>query len=137
MSKFLVKASGHKRHTLYPWMVMPRSPHCRFVLTLKVRLAIKLYPKSVSEGGVSMTEVLSPCRPFSKDFQFNDGSLSIFNKRIGIQIEQPPLTFFEEQRLTLSYLNFYFVNGGIILPVFGGTAEETDRTAFGIASHQR
>lgn len=46
-----------------------------------------------------------------------------------IQIEQPPLTFFEEQRLTLSYLNFYFVNGGIILPVFGGTAEETDRKA--------
>jgi agmatine deiminase len=29
----------------------------------------------------------------------------------------------------LSYLNFYFVNGGIILPVFGGKAEETDRLA--------
>ncbi|MFC5450816.1 agmatine deiminase family protein [Paenibacillus aestuarii] len=46
-----------------------------------------------------------------------------------IEIEQPPKTFFGDQRLTLSYLNFYFVNGGIILPVFGGTAEETDRRA--------
>lgn len=46
-----------------------------------------------------------------------------------IQIQQPPQAFFEDQRLTLSYLNFYFVNGGIILPVFGGDAEETDRKA--------
>ncbi|WP_046213816.1 agmatine deiminase family protein [Paenibacillus wulumuqiensis] len=46
-----------------------------------------------------------------------------------IQIEQPPLVMYGEQRLTLSYLNFYFVNGGIILPVFGGTAEEADRKA--------
>jgi agmatine deiminase len=29
----------------------------------------------------------------------------------------------------LSYLNFYFVNNGILLPVFGGAAEETDRMA--------
>lgn len=46
-----------------------------------------------------------------------------------IEIPQPPKTFHEGQRLTLSYLNFYFVNGGIILPVFGGAAEETDRQA--------
>lgn len=46
-----------------------------------------------------------------------------------IQVEQPPKAFYEDQRLTLSYLNFYFVNGGIILPVFGGAAEETDRKA--------
>ncbi|GIO35453.1 putative agmatine deiminase [Paenibacillus antibioticophila] len=46
-----------------------------------------------------------------------------------IEIPQPPKTFHEGQRLTLSYLNFYFVNGGIILPVFGGAAEETDRKA--------
>jgi agmatine deiminase len=26
-------------------------------------------------------------------------------------------------------LNFYFVNGGIILPIFGGAAEHTDREA--------
>lgn len=49
-----------------------------------------------------------------------------------IEIEQPPLVMHEDQRLTLSYLNFYFVNGGIILPVFGGTAEETDRKAIDV-----
>lgn len=43
-----------------------------------------------------------------------------------ISINQPPRQEFEGDRLTLSYLNFYFVNGGIILPVFGGSAEETD-----------
>lgn len=46
-----------------------------------------------------------------------------------IEIPQPPKTFHEGQRLTLSYLNFYFVNGGIILPVFGGAAKESDRRA--------
>lgn len=46
-----------------------------------------------------------------------------------IQIGQPPYTEYEGSRLTLSYLNFYFVNGGIILPVFGGAAEEADRKA--------
>lgn len=37
-----------------------------------------------------------------------------------IPIQQPPRVDYEDSRLTLSYLNFYFVNGGIILPVFGG-----------------
>lgn len=46
-----------------------------------------------------------------------------------IEIPQPPKREYEGNRLTLSYLNFYFVNGGIILPVFGGEAEETDRKA--------
>ncbi|ALS25876.1 agmatine deiminase [Paenibacillus sp. 32O-W] len=46
-----------------------------------------------------------------------------------IPIQQPPKAFYDGARLTLSYLNFYFVNGGIILPVFGGAAEETDRMA--------
>ena len=46
-----------------------------------------------------------------------------------IPIQQPPKTMANGKRLTLSYLNFYFVNGGIILPVFGGTAEETDELA--------
>ncbi|WP_172250940.1 agmatine deiminase family protein [Saccharibacillus deserti] len=46
-----------------------------------------------------------------------------------VKIQQPPHTEYEGSRLTLSYLNFYFVNGGIILPVFGGAAEETDRLA--------
>ncbi|AIQ55837.1 agmatine deiminase family protein [Paenibacillus borealis] len=46
-----------------------------------------------------------------------------------IRIQQPPRVDYEDSRLTLSYLNFYFVNGGIILPVFGGTAAETDKLA--------
>ncbi|WP_438444995.1 agmatine deiminase family protein [Gorillibacterium sp. sgz5001074] len=46
-----------------------------------------------------------------------------------IAIQQPPRREHEGKRLTLSYLNFYFVNGGIVLPVFGGEAEETDRMA--------
>jgi len=51
-----------------------------------------------------------------------------------IEIEQPPAVYYDDSRLTLSYLNFYFVNKGIILPVFGGTAEETDRKAIEVLS---
>ncbi|MHB8072206.1 agmatine deiminase family protein [Desulfosporosinus fructosivorans] len=48
-----------------------------------------------------------------------------------IPIQQPPKLCDAETgtRYTLSYLNFYFVNGGIILPVFGGEATETDGLA--------
>lgn len=46
-----------------------------------------------------------------------------------IPIVQPPRAEYDGQRLTLSYLNFYFVNGGIILPVFGGKASKTDQEA--------
>lgn len=46
-----------------------------------------------------------------------------------IEIGQPPARFYRGKRLTLSYLNFYLVNGGLILPVFGGDASETDGKA--------
>lgn len=46
-----------------------------------------------------------------------------------VTIQQPPKLCADKQRLTLSYLNFYFVNGGLILPVFGGQAQETDQLA--------
>lgn len=46
-----------------------------------------------------------------------------------ITIEQPQATYYEDTRLTLSYLNFYFVNSGIILPVFGGINTESDKKA--------
>ncbi|MCO7175345.1 agmatine/peptidylarginine deiminase [Sporolactobacillus kofuensis] len=49
-----------------------------------------------------------------------------------IRIPQPPIRFERDTRLTLSYLNFYFVNQGIILPIFGGDAEETDKQALSI-----
>jgi agmatine deiminase len=51
-----------------------------------------------------------------------------------IPIFQPPKLYEGDTRLTLSYLNFYFVNGGIILPIFGGQAEETDRLAVKVLS---
>lgn len=46
-----------------------------------------------------------------------------------IQIQQPSKVVYKDNRLTLSYLNFYFVNGGIILPVFGSEAKETNKLA--------
>lgn len=49
-----------------------------------------------------------------------------------IEMEQPPKRMYGEERLTLSYMNFYIANGGIILPVFGGDATETDEKAYQI-----
>lgn len=46
-----------------------------------------------------------------------------------IKIEQPPAGNYEGVRLTLSYLNFYLVNNGLILPLFGGKATATNRAA--------
>lgn len=46
-----------------------------------------------------------------------------------IPVPQPPRREHEGKRLTLSYLNFYLVNGGLILPVFGGEAAQTDAQA--------
>lgn len=43
-----------------------------------------------------------------------------------IELPQPPKLFYRGKRLTLSYINFYFINKGIILPIFGGDAKETD-----------
>jgi agmatine deiminase len=51
-----------------------------------------------------------------------------------IQINQPPRADYEGERLTLSYLNFYFVNAGIILPTFGGNAADADKKAEEILS---
>ncbi len=50
------------------------------------------------------------------------------------EIPQPPVRFYKDVRLTLSYLNFYLVNNGLILPVFGGDASETDKQAADILS---
>lgn len=46
-----------------------------------------------------------------------------------IPIEQPPPIRKGQKRLPASYINFYFVNDGLILPVFGGKAERTDQAA--------
>jgi agmatine deiminase len=39
-----------------------------------------------------------------------------------IPIEQPPATYLNQERLTLSYINFYTANGGIVMPAFGHKA---------------
>lgn len=46
-----------------------------------------------------------------------------------IELPQPPARLHANKRLALSYLNFYFVNGGIILPVFAGDASDHDQEA--------
>ncbi|WP_274365865.1 agmatine deiminase family protein [Paenibacillus thermotolerans] len=75
--------------------------------------------------------------PSDENYEITRENLKILDEAVDakgrklevVPIEQPPKTLYDGQRLTLSYLNFYFVNGGIILPVFGGAAEETDRKA--------
>ncbi|RXI97777.1 agmatine deiminase family protein [Anaerobacillus alkaliphilus] len=75
--------------------------------------------------------------PTDENYEITNENLSILENAVDakgrkldiIKIQQPPKRFFEEQRLTLSYLNFYFVNDGIILPVFGEDAKDTDRLA--------
>lgn len=44
-------------------------------------------------------------------------------------IEQPKPIEYQGVRQTHSYLNFYFVNDGIILPVFGGESSDLDEKA--------
>ena len=44
-------------------------------------------------------------------------------------IVQPPLTLEKGVPLTLSYVNFVFVNGGIVMPGFGEELEEYDKLA--------
>lgn len=45
-------------------------------------------------------------------------------------VEQPPATFLGEERLTLSYINFYLANNGIVMPAFGH--EQHDKAAFNL-----
>lgn len=52
--------------------------------------------------------------------------------REGLTVEtvpQPPAILHHGEPLTLSYINFVFVNGGIVMPSFGGAAAETDQLA--------
>lgn len=52
-----------------------------------------------------------------------------------IEIPQPPARYYKGERLTLSYLNFYLVNQGIILPIFGDEAQASDEKAQQILQH--
>lgn len=44
-----------------------------------------------------------------------------------IKIEQPPISHYNGERLTLSYINYYPVSGGIIVPTFGEFGEDTKK----------
>lgn len=41
-----------------------------------------------------------------------------------ITVEQPPATYLAGERLTLSYINFYLANNGIVMPSFGHPAHD-------------
>ncbi|MBL7481566.1 agmatine deiminase family protein [Legionella sp. 27fs60] len=43
-------------------------------------------------------------------------------------VEQPPATYLDGERLTLSYINFYLANKGIVMPAFGYA--EYDKAAY-------
>jgi agmatine deiminase len=47
-------------------------------------------------------------------------------------VEQPPATYLDHERLTLSYINFYLANNGIVMPAFGH--EAYDRAAYHLFS---
>jgi agmatine deiminase len=46
-----------------------------------------------------------------------------------VPIEQPPAAFCSGERLTLSYLNYYPVSGGLVVPVFGASGDPAARRA--------
>ncbi len=85
--------------------------------------------------------LIQTCKdPKDPNFEISTENIDILKKSTDasgrkleiIEIEQPPARYYKGDRLTLSYLNFYIVNGGIILPVFGGDAEAADKKAFDI-----
>ena len=68
-----------------------------------------------------------------RNLEILEGAVDASGRKLQvILIPQPPRQEYRGERLTLSYLNFYFVNQAIILPVFGGTAAETDAQAIAI-----
>ncbi|HWJ79697.1 MAG TPA: agmatine deiminase family protein [Niallia sp.] len=87
------------------------------------------------EPGKIMLQVCND--PSDENFAITQENLAILEKETDalgrkleiIPIEQPPKMMHKGSRLTLSYINFYFVNGGIILPIFGGIAEAADKNA--------
>ncbi|SDH21841.1 agmatine deiminase family protein [Desulfosporosinus hippei] len=82
--------------------------------------------------------------PLDENYEITKENLAILQKERDAQgrkleiipIQQPPKRYdpVSKARLTLSYLNFYFVNEGIILPVFGGEANRTDELAAEVLS---
>ncbi|OHD05338.1 MAG: agmatine deiminase [Spirochaetes bacterium GWD1_27_9] len=88
----------------------------------------------------SETEILiQVCENDETDpnYQITQENLKILEESIDVEgrkfkihkIHQPPKRFYKNQRLTLSYINYYLVNGGLILPTFGEDAKYFDDMA--------
>ncbi len=61
---------------------------------------------------------------FRENIRVLESSTDAMGRRLEvIRIPQPPARFEGDRRLAISYMNFYFANGAVILPVFG---ENTD-----------
>ena len=93
----------------------------------------------VKPGVILLQVCEDPCDPNYARTQQNRAILSKSIDAAGrkiqvIELPQPPAAYYQGERLTLSYLNFYFVNGGIILPIFGGGAQAADQEAIAILS---
>jgi agmatine deiminase len=88
-----------------------------------------------AKPGLIITQVCPD--PADPNYEISEENQAILKKAFDtkgrtfeiVEIEQPPAVYYQDMRLTLSYLNFYFVNGGIVMPVFGGECEKTDRAA--------
>lgn len=87
--------------------------------------------------------LLQTCKdPLDPNYKISEENLEILRNATDargrkitiIEIPQPPARYYKEVRLTLSYLNFYIVNQGIILPIFGQEAKESDKLAIEILS---
>jgi len=67
---------------------------------------------------------------FKENQNILKNSLDARGKKLEIvEIEQPPPRYLHNKRLTLSYINYYLVNDGVILPVFGTEATKYDKNA--------
>ena len=82
--------------------------------------------------------ILQTCHdPSDPNYEITQENLEILNNTMDakgrkikiVEIQQPPSAHYNKGRLTLSYLNFYFVNNGIILPIFGGQCADADLKA--------
>jgi agmatine deiminase len=49
-----------------------------------------------------------------------------------IKMPQPPVLIENDIYYPLSYVNFVFVNGGVVMPIFGGICKQTDEEAVSI-----
>lgn len=88
----------------------------------------------VKPGVVAIQVCLDPKDPNYKRTQDNikrlEKAVDAKGRRLEIvQIEQPPIRYLRGKRLSMSYLNYYPVSGGIIVPVFGGDARIADQAA--------